>query len=763
LLAAAPLAAQGENRSEGKGLPGAEAQLLAEILRNPETRDAFIAELERLGQGEGKATDQGTETEKDVSAKAPATTGKPIPHALAPVPIVIKIAEISQSFAETAAERAALLWQLLLAAPSRFSALSQLEPEVIAKALWNLGLAIIGTLSVLIALRLASNRFDLYLGGITSGSGLIKTLLLVSLSILGGVLSVVLAWAAGYLMTLMVFGQFGSIGIRQSLYLNAFLVVELIRLAFRTLLSPNSVSLRLLPIPDHAARMLYLWLGAVLTIIGYGTLVVEPIFRQDIGFFAGRSASALLVLIGLVILTALALSNRRRVADWLCESLQATEHRTAGFILRRWNLPLLLYLAFLFAIVVTRPGNLLITVLIATAEIVAAVLVGTIIMRGLKKSVRRGLRLPPPITQRLPALEDRLNVFVPKLLVLVRLLIFVVVLGFIVHTVDLIDVRILLSSQFGVKVASHIISVSVIVIMNFILWLVVASWVDYRLNPEFGSVPTAREKTLLTLLRNAFTIVSIVFTIMFSLSEIGIDIAPLIASAGVFGLAIGFGAQKLVQDIITGIFIQFENAIDVGDVVTVGGTTGTAERLTIRSVSLRDLNGVFHIVPFSSVDMVSNFMRGFSYHVAEMGIAYRESVDEAKQAMHDAFDQLKDLPEWKYEILGPLEWFGLVSFGDSAVVLRARIKCRPGNQWAIGRAYNEIIKRIFDERGIEIPFPHQTVYFGEDKEGKAPPAHIALRQEPTPVRSARKDSDKDQNRLDSSPPQALDIEQSQER
>jgi small-conductance mechanosensitive channel len=213
---------------------------------------------------------------------------------------------------------------------------------------------------------------------------------------------------------------------------------------------------------------------------------------------------------------------------------------------------------------------------------------------------------------------------------------------------------------------------------------------------------------------------------MFVLSEIGLDIAPLLASAGVLGLAIGFGAQKMVQDIITGIFIQFENAINVGDVIAVGGTTGTVERLTIRSVSLRDYMGIYHIIPFSSVDMVSNYMRDFAYHVCDMGIAYRENVDDARDAMLDAFAELKADPDWADAILSDAEWMGLTTFGDSAVVVRLRIKTRPGKQWSLGRAYNAILKRIFDARGIEMPFPHQTIYFGEDKQGKAPPLHLSI-------------------------------------
>ncbi|MEM6423172.1 MAG: mechanosensitive ion channel domain-containing protein, partial [Pseudomonadota bacterium] len=275
-------------------------------------------------------------------------------------------------------------------------------------------------------------------------------------------------------------------------------------------------------------------------------------------------------------------------------------------------------------------------------------------------------------------------------------------------------------SAVGGDAAGRLISVVIMILAAFVIWLALSSWIDYRLRPVGYRLATAREQTLLTLLRNAGTIAIVVITLMFSLSELGIDIAPLIASAGVLGLAIGFGAQKMVQDIITGIFIQFENAINVGDVITVGGTTGTVEKLTIRSVSLRDLEGVFHVIPFSSVDMVSNYMRGFAYHVADLGIAYREDIDEAKALMERCFAEMRQDPDWRFKIAGDFEWFGVQSLGDSAVVLRGRIKTTPGQQWGVGRQYNERLKKACDEAGIEIPFPHMTIWMGEGKDGAAP-------------------------------------------
>jgi small-conductance mechanosensitive channel len=380
-------------------------------------------------------------------------------------------------------------------------------------------------------------------------------------------------------------------------------------------------------------------------------------------------------------------------------------------------------------LVLVQPADAAFGSLLNSGQVLVVVLLGITLSGILSRAMVRGVQLPETVTARLPLLERRLNTFVPKALLVLRTLIFIAVVAIALNAISLIDLRGWMASQIGLRLTGTLISVGAVLLVSFMIWVAMTSWVDYRLNPEFGSVATAREKTLLTLARNAFTIALFVITLMFVLSEIGLDIAPLLASAGVLGLAIGFGAQKLVQDIITGIFIQFENAMNVGDVVTAGSTTGVVEKLTIRSVSLRDVNGTYHLIPFSSVDMVSNFMRDFGYFVCDMGVAYRENIADVKQAMLDAFEALRADPEQARNIMDDLEWFGLNSFGDSAVVVRARIKCQPGTQWGVGRAYNGHLKEIFDARNIEIPFPHQTIFLGESKKGETQPFHVRMEPE----------------------------------
>ncbi len=684
-----------------------QANALADLLGDEKARDAIIQQLEQIaGTGRAVAAD----------AAAPETES---------VSVVRRVAETSRTIAETLVTHAMVFWNQIARAPQTLKAVSDVPTDVVIEAVTDLLLVIVTTIVLFLLLRRGAKVLFRRMGEVAQGLGLLRTFGIVIASVLIDAAVVLLAWAGGYLLALLAFGETGEIGIRQTLYLNSFLIVEMVKVVVRAILSPNAASLRPISIPDRGARVLSFWIMVSVSLVGYGQLLIVPIINQNVSYLTGNGIANVLSMIAVAVLIGLAIANRRAVSDWLLNERQMAEKTTVTrFAAQYWHVPVLIYLIGLFIIVMARPGGVLIPLLIVSGQILAVVVIGMVISDFLKRAVSRGVHLPGAVRSRLPLLERRLNTFVPRALTILRLLIGLIIIGFSVHLVGLFDVEAWLNSQIGVRLTGTLLMLLLILALAFGVWLAVSSWIDFRLNPEFGSIPTARERTLLTLLRNASTIVLIVITLMFVLSEVGIDIAPLIASAGVLGLAIGFGAQKLVQDIITGVFIQFENAINVGDIVTVGGTTGTVERLTIRSVSLRDLQGVFHIIPFSSVDMVSNFMREFGYYLCDMGVAYRENLDEVKAAMTDCFKELRENPAWSKDILDDLQWMGLQSFGDSAIILRSRIKCMPGRQFAVGRAYNEILKRVFDERGIEIPFPHQTIYIGEDKDGKSPPLRI---------------------------------------
>jgi small conductance mechanosensitive channel len=233
-------------------------------------------------------------------------------------------------------------------------------------------------------------------------------------------------------------------------------------------------------------------------------------------------------------------------------------------------------------------------------------------------------------------------------------------------------------------------------------------------------------ETLLPLARKAALVVIVVVVTMTVLSELGVNIGPLLAGAGVVGLAVGFGAQTLVKDIITGAFILIEDSISIDDFVDVGGHEGTVESLSIRTICIRDTEGSVHTVPFSAVTSIINYTRDFGISKIEIGVAYREDIDHVIEVINELGEELLQDPEIGKDILEPLVVQGVQRLDDSAVTIRLKIKTVPGMQWAMRREFFRRVKKRFDERGIEIPFPHRTIYFGVDQGGKAPPAHVQV-------------------------------------
>ncbi|MFW5734316.1 MAG: mechanosensitive ion channel family protein [Oceanidesulfovibrio sp.] len=216
----------------------------------------------------------------------------------------------------------------------------------------------------------------------------------------------------------------------------------------------------------------------------------------------------------------------------------------------------------------------------------------------------------------------------------------------------------------------------------------------------------------------------LIVALLMILGEVGIELGPILAAAGVIGLAVSFGAQNLVQDVISGFFLLLEDQVRVGDVVQTVGKAGVVERITLRLIVLRDLSGNVHFIRNGNIDVITNMTKDFSYYVFDVGVAYREDVDEVIEAIKEVDEDMRADAGFNAEILAPIEILGLDKFGDSAVVVRARTRTKPGSQWTIGREFNKRLKKTFDDKGIEIPFPHMTIYPGVDKEGKAPALHV---------------------------------------
>jgi len=226
-----------------------------------------------------------------------------------------------------------------------------------------------------------------------------------------------------------------------------------------------------------------------------------------------------------------------------------------------------------------------------------------------------------------------------------------------------------------------------------------------------------------------WTILICSIAVIIILGELGIDIGPILAAAGILGLAVGFGAQSLVKDIIRGFFILIEDQYRVGDVVQIEDKAGVVEKMTLKLTILRDLAGNVHHIPNGEINVVTNMTKGYSRYLFEIGVAYRENVDEVMKIMKKVDEELRADPEYTNDIIEPLEVFGLDQFADSALIIKARITTKPIKQWRIGREYNRRLKKAFDENNIEIPFPHLTLYAGKDKKDQSPPLNIKLEKE----------------------------------
>ncbi|HEX4917388.1 MAG TPA: mechanosensitive ion channel family protein [Limnobacter sp.] len=218
-----------------------------------------------------------------------------------------------------------------------------------------------------------------------------------------------------------------------------------------------------------------------------------------------------------------------------------------------------------------------------------------------------------------------------------------------------------------------------------------------------------RIDTLMRVLKYVANVVVLLLGALIALGTIGISIAPVLAAAGVVGLAVGFGAQSLVKDYFTGVVLLIENQIRAGDFVEVGGKSGTVENVTLRYVRLRDAHGNVHFVPNGQIASVTNSTMDFAYAVVDVGIAYKEDVDASIQVMQKVGAELANDAEWANKITEPMAVFGVQELADSAVVVRVRFKTLPGEQWGVRREYNKRIKAAFDRVGIEIPFPHVTM------------------------------------------------------
>jgi small conductance mechanosensitive channel len=264
------------------------------------------------------------------------------------------------------------------------------------------------------------------------------------------------------------------------------------------------------------------------------------------------------------------------------------------------------------------------------------------------------------------------------------------------------------------QLAAQALRVAVILLVAWLLQAVAARLIRaFRgyMSRRTGGDEIGRVETLARVFRNAATIVIVLIAGMLALGELGLSVAPLLATAGVAGLAIGFGAQSLIKDYFNGFFLLLEDQLRQGDVVEISGLSGQVEEVTLRYVRLRNFEGHVHFVPNGEIKVVTNRTRGFAHAVIEVGVGYRVDPDEGLAVMGEVAGAMRADPAWGNRIAGDIEIIGVERWADSAVILRARLRVVPPiEQWNVKREFLKRLKQAYDQRGIEIPFPQLTLH-----------------------------------------------------
>ena len=504
----------------------------------------------------------------------------------------------------------------------------------------------------------------------------------------------------------------------------------------RTVLAPTASGLRLASLDDDHAQYVFRWIKRFIYLIAYSYVFAqnELILKVPDSIYGGINR-ALGLIVALMLIT-LVLANRKPIALWLRGGAHANDDQVMQLLGRCRRLVADIWPVFaIFYIVSTYliwalaipggfsllfRGGVLTTFFLAIARPLAY---------GVESALGRGLSLGTGIRQRYPAFERRVNRYLGLLQGFAVTLVYFLILLTLVHVWGF-NLFTLIGGWISDETWSRLKSAATVVAVSFLLWELLSTLIENYLDTidDAGSrvERSARARTLLPLLRTFFFLLIVVVVTLSTLSTLGVDVTPALAAAGVIGIAIGFGSQKLVQDIINGLFILFQDTIAVGEVVDVAGHSGVVEHISVRTIGLRDLSGRAHTIPFSEVTTITNHTKDYAFAELNIGVSYREDLDEVIEVIEQIGAELETDPIHGENMLEPIQVLGLNQFADSAVVIKARIKTKPMTQWAVRRAFNRLMKIRFDELGIEIPFPHQTVYFGEDKEGRASAARILI-------------------------------------
>lgn len=522
-------------------------------------------------------------------------------------------------------------------------------------------------------------------------------------------------------------GGNSTIAFQQSLFLSAFALIEFFKAILRLIFCPRIPDLRPFHIRDETARYWHLRLSALSSLIGYGLLVAVPIISNQVNIQFGALANVVIMLCITLWALYLIFHNKREIQHNLIlladRSLAFFSLFIRAFALV-WHWLASAYFIVLFFFSLFDPGNSLKFMMGASLSSLAILSVSAFISGVLSRWLDKTITLSPQVQRNYPELQKRLNGWLSASMKTARFLVVCTTILLLLSAWGLFDFWHWLNYGAGEKAVDILIRIALILFFSAVGWTLLATIIENRLTSDIHGrpLPSARTRTLLTLFRNALAVVISTITVMIVLSEIGVNIAPLLAGAGALGLAISFGSQTLVKDIITGIFIQFENGMNTGDLVTIGPLTGTVERMTIRSVGVRQDTGAYHIIPWSSITTFANFVRGIGSVVANYDVDRHEDTDKANQALKDAVAELMEQEEIRGLIIGEPNFAGLVGLTNTAFTLRVTFTTLPLKQWTVRFALDTMVKKHFDLAHVRPPVQTYQMVSAPEGIGQAQPA-----------------------------------------
>ena len=464
----------------------------------------------------------------------------------------------------------------------------------------------------------------------------------------------------------------------------------------------------------ETAAYIEIWARRIVTVAVSGTAFANVALLLGL-YRAGYAAVLhLVVLIVHLFIGVIILQCRRQVARAIRAPVgrEGVAARLRGRVADQWHyLAIALDLALwaVWALNIRNGYSLLLQYFVGTIAVSLITRVATVVVLSL---IDRGFSISPEILQRFPGLETRANRYLPLLRRISSALI--AVIGFValleVWGVD--AVVWFYGGQIGSRLLSAVVTIGIAALAAAAIWESSNALMDRQINVlshKGHYARAARLRTFQPMLRTALLCLIVTVVGLTALSEIGVNVAPLLAGAGIVGIAIGFGSQKLVQDLITGLFLLLENTVQVGDDVTVSGLSGTVENVSIRTIRLRAGDGSVHIVPFSAVTTLTNSSRGAGNAAVSVNVSYKEDTDRAGQILKDIVAEMRREPEYRQAIRGDLELWGVDKVDGSMASIVGQIRCTDSGRWPVQREFNRRMKRRFQECGIEIVPAGQTI------------------------------------------------------